>query len=1733
MGIKGDSKKQPTSEQVRMARLTLEGNSADDEASKIQKMIKKVMEMTSCSQSEAEIALFDNDNNIHAAIEHILENDKLDSWTDPKAKKEKKKPEEERATGRTGTASNFQRGRGNGGFVDRGGRGRSNGAPREHNRENNREHNRENNREHNREHNGPQRGKGGFDRPSTFNGRGGRGGGRGGYSRAVAPEAPQFQEEVESNQVNANLSETSPPVEESVTTTVPTSSAPGPISFAAVAAAAHRKELNKQQQQKQLHSQNIPKRRSVSPAPDPAKEESSHVFDEPESSRNNNKEENFYQCEPSSAEEPLASASTHVENVQKTPNQANVWTNQLKSELGIGMPESNGVTSPIPSNVSIPSLPDPGVEFVGCEPTSLVDISFGFVETPPTSLLPPAETSSASISTNNSDMLFNHNRVQVQQKTLEQERVQMNNDFNLKSSSPPNPYGQSNSRSLSYDTSSVSYTPSNDRGLASNKTQFNQATQMSQQQQQVQQQQVQQQQAQQQQQQAPQQQQQPPQQTQQNQHHPQQQPLMFQPHLPYAPYSYMNMYNPVAATGVRDEYAALMQYGMGVDLTNLSTILPTTQISQAPQSQQISSSQHRGETHGLMDINKFGTQTTRDQQQPSNVGPPPGFQAASYMQQPNLTSLFMQQPYQAAGPHPFGFMNMVQSVGNNGAARQMYGQEDDRKSYEKMSAKPTQQPNSHSQYSHNNGNVGMHTALVVGATSRLGKAIVQRLAFAGFKIAATGDCPNSVGKIAEDNKKLGGDVTAFSFDSSNDSHRKELIEKVIETLGSLDTLIVVPPQNELVGEILDCTEEQFDKVFADKLTIPFRMVQAALPALSESKNGSVVFLTSCLGYTPSVDMGMFSVASNSVLGLTKAVSASAAKLGVRVNSVVTGMVEGDNTGAVWDHSSDNNAKIIKQQLEAMIPLGRIGRPSDVASYVEFLASTKSRYITGENCIVSDKNVVVILKGAQKCYIAPDVPNNFRQCSYFRYLTGITSPNLYYIMTSAGCSSKFSSILVADRRSAHDELWEGKLPSESEWEQTARFDEIIPTNRMLQTLEKLCDENTIVYHETDDSMMSKFIHTKASAVRSINPLVDQLRLVKSANELEAVRDVCLLGSQTMSAMIASSKDVPNENVIVGLLEYEGRRRGSEMQAYPPVVAGGSRANTIHYLDANHEILPGECVLVDAGCDLNGYVSDITRCFPINGLWSDAQRSLYEALLYAHEQLLEYAHNMEKVKLSKLFQRMNELLASSFLELGLIKAQNSADMLNLAEKLCPHHVSHYLGMDVHDCASVSRDIELPANVVFTVEPGVYVPFDWPVKEFRGIGYRIEDDVVTCSGGGIELLTAAVPRDIEDIQSDEVGRVNGNVENYAYYHGYMTKEEAESMLCKNGDFIVRKTEIGTHLHYVISCKTNGKFYHILIKRTKTKKLYWTFKYAFKSVSDLIDYHKRNQFPVFAQVYIEHPVAKQEWQLNHEQVLFSAAMAIMRFFPVDLQQKIGEGQFGEVHLGILKPNVVKFYGVCTTKEPIMIVMEFCDGKSLEDVLLNIGYELVSDTRVKYLFGVACGMKYLHNEEIIHRDIAARNCLLNSNDVIKISDFGLSVKGVSVKEKRGGRLPVKYMAPETLKRGVYSTASDVYSYGALIYEVYMNGKVPFDDSKLSGNELRKAIIEKKIILELNTSCPIYVKELFKGCREYSPELRPKFAEIREFLMNVGSCKANMKDAEIDDIPIQQQLLEYLTSCWG
>lgn len=208
-----------------------------------------------------------------------------------------------------------------------------------------------------------------------------------------------------------------------------------------------------------------------------------------------------------------------------------------------------------------------------------------------------------------------------------------------------------------------------------------------------------------------------------------------------------------------------------------------------------------------------------------------------------------------------------------------------------------------------------------------------------------------------------------------------------------------------------------------------------------------------------------------------------------------------------------------------------------------------------------------------------------------------------------------------------------------------------------------------------------------------------------------------------------------------VDYKCRMAGASFLAYPPVVAAGRNATIIHYVQNTQLAKSGEMILMDAGCEYGGYSSDITRTWPVNGRFTDPQRVLYEVIWTLQKDLLNTMLKDGGQTLDALFDTMCLRLGQLLQEAGLLKRTLAGiDLSRAAFKLCPHHVSHFLGMDVHDTPLMSRQLLLVPGMVCTVEPGIYIATDNTdvPAEFRGIGIRIEDDVLITSDRTIEVLT-----------------------------------------------------------------------------------------------------------------------------------------------------------------------------------------------------------------------------------------------------------------------------------------------------------------------------------------------------------------------------------------------------------
>uniref|UniRef100_A0AAY4DDU9 non-specific protein-tyrosine kinase n=1 Tax=Denticeps clupeoides TaxID=299321 RepID=A0AAY4DDU9_9TELE len=274
----------------------------------------------------------------------------------------------------------------------------------------------------------------------------------------------------------------------------------------------------------------------------------------------------------------------------------------------------------------------------------------------------------------------------------------------------------------------------------------------------------------------------------------------------------------------------------------------------------------------------------------------------------------------------------------------------------------------------------------------------------------------------------------------------------------------------------------------------------------------------------------------------------------------------------------------------------------------------------------------------------------------------------------------------------------------------------------------------------------------------------------------------------------------------------------------------------------------------------------------------------------------------------------------------------------------------------------------------------------------------------------------------------------------------------------------------------------------------------------------------------YLSALVSQDKWFLEHDDVV--------------LGQSIGRGNFGEVFSGRLRsdntpvavktcrenlapelknrflmearilkqynhPNIVRLIGVCTQKQPIYIIMELVQGGDFISFLRNESHNLDSKMLIKMAENVASGMEYLASKKCIHRDLAARNCLVGENSVVKISDFGMSREEEDgVYSATGGmkQIPVKWTAPEALNYGRYTSESDVWSFGVLLWETFSRGVTPYSDKN---NQQTRDEVERGYRMAAPAQCPAHIYTLMCRCWQYDPRKRPTFTQLRTELRNL------------------------------
>jgi len=408
--------------------------------------------------------------------------------------------------------------------------------------------------------------------------------------------------------------------------------------------------------------------------------------------------------------------------------------------------------------------------------------------------------------------------------------------------------------------------------------------------------------------------------------------------------------------------------------------------------------------------------------------------------------------------------------------------------------------------------------------------------------------------------------------------------------------------------------------------------------------------------------------------------------------------------------------------------------------------------------------VAVLATAREHIRNRDAHYPFRFDSYFYYLTGFPEPDAVLVMTG-GEQSK--SLLFCREKDIEREIWDGFRYGPQGAQEAFGFDEAYPVKELDAMMPKLLADQAAIFCDVGESgawdarliqwlnAVRMQVRTGVSApgeIRDVRKLLDDMRLIKDATELATMRKAAHISCIAHRRAMQTIKAGMNEYELEAELLHTFRRHGAQAPAYTPIVAGGANACVLHYVANDQSLRPGDLVLIDAGCELDGYASDITRTFPVNGRFQGAQREVYELVLAAQ------AAAMAQVKPGNHWEQPHEAavrtLAQGFVDLKLCNGSvESVIESGDYKKFYMHRTGHWLGMDVHDCGDYKRDGSwraLEPGMVLTVEPGCYIrPAEDVPERLWNIGVRIEDDVVV-TAAGCEVLTAEAPKQTAEIEA-----------------------------------------------------------------------------------------------------------------------------------------------------------------------------------------------------------------------------------------------------------------------------------------------------------------------------------------------------------------------------------------------
>jgi len=410
--------------------------------------------------------------------------------------------------------------------------------------------------------------------------------------------------------------------------------------------------------------------------------------------------------------------------------------------------------------------------------------------------------------------------------------------------------------------------------------------------------------------------------------------------------------------------------------------------------------------------------------------------------------------------------------------------------------------------------------------------------------------------------------------------------------------------------------------------------------------------------------------------------------------------------------------------------------------------------------------VAVVPSAPVSVRSNDVEYVYRQDSDFYYLTGLSEPESVAIFAPGHKDGEY--VLFVRPRDKERETWTGRRAglegATAEYgadkaHSVDELDRLLP--RYLEGYER------VFYHlGANEKMNARMIELmrRYSAIRprvDVTPaalldprdIIHELRLFKQPGEVELMRRAAAISSQAHQRAMHEARGGMMEWAIEAAVDYTFRSQGASGPAYPSIIASGPNATILHYVTNDRAMRQGELLMIDAGCEYDYYAADISRTFPVDARFSQIQRELYQIVL--DSQLKAIDSVKPGVRVDDVHETALRVLVDGMRAMKILKG--SADEIIAARsyhRFYMHRTSHWLGMDVHDVGRYRKDGEsrrLEPGMVLTVEPGLYVSADDDTvpKEMRGIGIRIEDDILITAEAH-EVLTAAAPKQIADIEA-----------------------------------------------------------------------------------------------------------------------------------------------------------------------------------------------------------------------------------------------------------------------------------------------------------------------------------------------------------------------------------------------